>query len=1214
MATNNGSEDQKKAIENTKKTAQQIKKFDDKRKKPVKQAQNLAKNYAKNYGKQQAKKYASKAAKEVAKKAAEAAKKVAEQVGKAIAKAAKAIGKALAEAIKGIGQAIASMGPYGWIALAIILILVCCYGAAVYNSDKISHWLIGDSSADGSIFSSTYYDDARDLKAAIESGAVDLGNDLPMLSREDVLNILDHVIQYNDDMSMEVGIGCQYDEWPVSRNNILYGFGSDIATIDDAMGYLEADSDEYKELAELKLTNGYTDASLNSGYELDSSLFAIGQFRDVLAENMSYGQIATLDVAGTAVSDYYNGTYDIDWKLMLILCEMMAETRAGSFGNNSEWTAEDQESLNTSGWFETSMDGYFVTDEDIMTLCKLFDYKIFCYPNDLGRDYVQIGMLYHDGTYTSVSNAITNISIKWGGITTTYNDTIETCYPSDVVKRMSFTLYPATNINGNKVMMSNGIIKRDPNNIGSWTYLAPYATGRVFDGDSALIVDAAGNTAVRYVSTSDGTVYVLNDSDMDNYRAVKNLFVPYIAPMSIANVLMRADYIYEDVDKVIDYTAEELGMNAGTKMLSRIEVTVDADNFYTQINQVIPGFSFEHFFELYSYYKCNITDDERRNNESLVAKKEAYNAQIDEEIARWKKIEELYKKGIQARNDYTNCVLSGIAPPFSSEYEARQQATATATLPFSAISGPTEGYIFIGDYSQNRSSSGSAADITGRSGVWIGESHGKRYYDFFDVEQSAKASIIRQDKLIEEDDETAFEKLQIICDTLYHQVLYYGYEMNEGVSNALGYAYTTEYTKLAFPNDCGGPVWIHFCSCSCGLGEECPNHEGEYGTGIEGDTHNNNYENAYKNTELINYLLEWQKENPDYSVTAMLTLLVTRAYMDDNPWILDTTERYDVSQFDTTLLALHLATEGHVGNAYTNIDMVTAFLESRFNDFKEQIDKGPTSFFDMEFGHGFNNKTIAQSAYEEAEIKYTYGNLTSNPTATPWIGPEKVGVYPAWWQDKFFPAENIGQIYVNDNDKRGWCNFAGQLRATILKEAGYSCWGTGNWPLGAELGEGNIFISSPFGYRLFRDKSNVVYYPGHPHGGIDIACPEGTPVLSTCDGYVNDFGWAGDAGYMITINGDDGYIYKFMHLTANSCEKYVTHGGRVTAGMQIGESGNTGGSQGPHLHFQMQEGATAIDPAPYLGLDETNPYWKTHPVYYTEQEAWDAYNGGKYNP
>jgi murein DD-endopeptidase MepM/ murein hydrolase activator NlpD len=112
--------------------------------------------------------------------------------------------------------------------------------------------------------------------------------------------------------------------------------------------------------------------------------------------------------------------------------------------------------------------------------------------------------------------------------------------------------------------------------------------------------------------------------------------------------------------------------------------------------------------------------------------------------------------------------------------------------------------------------------------------------------------------------------------------------------------------------------------------------------------------------------------------------------------------------------------------------------------------------------------------------------------------------------------------------------------------------------------------------------------PGHIHQGQDIAADAGTPVVTPRAGMVSWISYqAAGAGYYVVIAGDDGRHYVFMHLQANST--MVAKGQPVTAGQRIASVGSTGGSDGPHLHFEIwlngwraSKASGPIDPLPEL--------------------------------
>jgi murein DD-endopeptidase MepM/ murein hydrolase activator NlpD len=96
---------------------------------------------------------------------------------------------------------------------------------------------------------------------------------------------------------------------------------------------------------------------------------------------------------------------------------------------------------------------------------------------------------------------------------------------------------------------------------------------------------------------------------------------------------------------------------------------------------------------------------------------------------------------------------------------------------------------------------------------------------------------------------------------------------------------------------------------------------------------------------------------------------------------------------------------------------------------------------------------------------------------------------------------------------------------------------------------------------------------------VDIAMPVGTDVVAARDGLVFDisstnFKGGPDADQyaelanLVRILHDDGTFAVYAHLNWNSIR--VRPGDRVRAGQYIADSGNTGFTSGPHLHFAIQ--------------------------------------------
>lgn len=98
------------------------------------------------------------------------------------------------------------------------------------------------------------------------------------------------------------------------------------------------------------------------------------------------------------------------------------------------------------------------------------------------------------------------------------------------------------------------------------------------------------------------------------------------------------------------------------------------------------------------------------------------------------------------------------------------------------------------------------------------------------------------------------------------------------------------------------------------------------------------------------------------------------------------------------------------------------------------------------------------------------------------------------------------------------------------------------------------------------------------HKGVDWGVPIGTTVMASSSGTVVKAGWASGYGYVVYINHPDGRQTRYGHLS----RVLVSPGQYVTQGQAIALSGNTGRSTGPHLHFEMRIGGTAVNPLNYF--------------------------------
>ncbi|MBH1934976.1 M23 family metallopeptidase [Streptomyces sp. AV19] len=107
------------------------------------------------------------------------------------------------------------------------------------------------------------------------------------------------------------------------------------------------------------------------------------------------------------------------------------------------------------------------------------------------------------------------------------------------------------------------------------------------------------------------------------------------------------------------------------------------------------------------------------------------------------------------------------------------------------------------------------------------------------------------------------------------------------------------------------------------------------------------------------------------------------------------------------------------------------------------------------------------------------------------------------------------------------------------------------------------------------------------HSGQDLVVPTGTPVKAVHKGTVVKAGANGGGdgaayGNAVVIKHDDNTYSQYAHLSSLA----VQVGQTVSTGQQIGLSGSTGNSSGPHLHFEIRttpDYGTSVEPVAFLG-------------------------------
>ena len=135
---------------------------------------------------------------------------------------------------------------------------------------------------------------------------------------------------------------------------------------------------------------------------------------------------------------------------------------------------------------------------------------------------------------------------------------------------------------------------------------------------------------------------------------------------------------------------------------------------------------------------------------------------------------------------------------------------------------------------------------------------------------------------------------------------------------------------------------------------------------------------------------------------------------------------------------------------------------------------------------------------------------------------------------------------------------------------GATTWVQGTGQLAAPV---NAPITSDFGWRI-----HPIYGTSRLHAGTDFGVDEGTPVHAADGGVVVEAGWISGYGYTVIIDHGNG----MSTLYAHNSDVAVSPGQTVSKGQVVSYSGNTGGSTGPHLHFEVRINGEPTDPMGYL--------------------------------
>ena len=116
-------------------------------------------------------------------------------------------------------------------------------------------------------------------------------------------------------------------------------------------------------------------------------------------------------------------------------------------------------------------------------------------------------------------------------------------------------------------------------------------------------------------------------------------------------------------------------------------------------------------------------------------------------------------------------------------------------------------------------------------------------------------------------------------------------------------------------------------------------------------------------------------------------------------------------------------------------------------------------------------------------------------------------------------------------------------------------------------------VVSEFGFEV-----NQRYGTRVPQNGIDIAAPEGTPILAVAAGVVVFVAWLPGYGRTVILDHGGGFYTLYAHASSFG----VGRGDHVTPGQSIASVGDTDSVRGTCLHFEVRQGEKALNPREWL--------------------------------
>lgn len=179
----------------------------------------------------------------------------------------------------------------------------------------------------------------------------------------------------------------------------------------------------------------------------------------------------------------------------------------------------------------------------------------------------------------------------------------------------------------------------------------------------------------------------------------------------------------------------------------------------------------------------------------------------------------------------------------------------------------------------------------------------------------------------------------------------------------------------------------------------------------------------------------------------------------------------------------------------------------------------------------------------------------------------------------------IGYVGSTGNSTGPHCHFEMYVGGVLLQPRYFTDYGADSGELTQEmadqiLAEATDNLASSALHTVVANSTGISRGYSEDHPGLDITADEGMSVRAFASGTVREAGYDEEKGYYIVLNHSDSLEEsEYCHMQSLLFDVGQT----VAAGQDIGYVGSTGNSTGPHLHFELRENGTPIDPSALIG-------------------------------